>query len=122
MQQANQAYAAQDLLTLLELQLQAEQIDAAHLATADRRRLEHYVTVLQEQLAELQSETRRLEAEFREATGVAPGSGLQPRKADRLISAEAQRMRQDLVVLRRQTKALGDVDALKRWLREQRKP
>ncbi|RYZ11082.1 MAG: J domain-containing protein, partial [Comamonadaceae bacterium] len=32
MQQANQAYADDNLLALLELQLQAEQIDAAHLA------------------------------------------------------------------------------------------
>ena len=37
MQQANQAYAEENLLALLELQLQAELIDAAHLASVDRR-------------------------------------------------------------------------------------
>lgn len=121
MQQANQAYAEEDLLALLQLQLQAEQIDAADLASADRRRLQHYVILLQEQLADLQSETRRLEAEFRAATGLAPGSGLQPRKADRMISSEAQRLRSDLLLLRRQTKLFGDADSIKAWLREQRK-
>lgn len=121
MQQANQAYADQNLLALLELQLQAEQVDAAHLASADRRRLQHYVTVLQEQLADLQRETRRLEAEFRDATGLAPGSGLQARKADRIVSSEAQRLRSELLLLRRQARSLLDVEALKGWLREARK-
>jgi hypothetical protein len=121
MQQANQAYAEGNLLALLELQLQAEQVDAAHLAAADQHRLQHYVTVLQEQLADLQSETRRLEAEFRSAAGMAPGSGLQPRKADRIISAEAQRLRGELQLLRRQIQLLLDVEAVKLWLREERK-
>jgi hypothetical protein len=121
MQQANQANAEGNLLALLELQLQAEQVDAGHLAVADQRRLQHYAAVLQEQLAELQSETRRLEAEFRSAAGVAPGSGLQPRKADRMISSEAQRLRSELQLLRRQTRLLLDVEATKLWLRQQRK-
>jgi hypothetical protein len=121
MQQANQAYEERNLLALLELQLQAEQIDAAHLATVNRQRLEHYVTVLQEQLADLQSEARRLESSFREATGLPPGSGLQARKADRMISSEAQRLRGDLLAVRRQTRALLDVEDLKAWLRAVRR-
>ncbi|GAB3765035.1 J domain-containing protein [Ramlibacter monticola] len=121
MQHANLAYAEDNLLALLELQLQAEQIDAAHLASVDRRRLEHYVIVLQEQVADLQSETRRLEAGFRAATGLAAGSGLQPRKADRMISSEARRLRGELLSLRRQTKSLPDAEAIRAWLREQRR-
>lgn len=118
MQQANQAYAAGNLLALLELQLEAEQVDAAHLAAANQQRLGHYILTLQEQLADLQAEARHLEAQFRAATGVAPGIGLQPRKADRLISAEAQRLRGELLLLRAQAKVLQDVDETKRWLRE----
>jgi hypothetical protein len=121
MQEANLAYAEQDLLALLELQLHAEQIDATHLRSADRKRLQHYVAVLEEQLSDLQSETRRLEATFREATGLPPGSGLQPRKADRMISSEAQRMRGDVQALRRQAKWLLDEEATKEWLRQHRK-
>lgn len=120
MQQANQAYAEGNLLALLELRLQAEEVDAAHLAGVDPRRLQHYVTVLQEQLADLQSETRRLETEFRSAVGVAPGWGLQPRRADRLISSETQRLRGELQLLQRQTRLLGDLEATRSWLREVR--
>lgn len=121
MQLANHAYAEGNLLALLELQLQAEQIDAAHLAGVDLRRLQHYVTVLQEQLADLQSETRRVEADFRAAVGVAPGWGLQARKAERLISAEARRLQGELLLLRRQARLLLDAEATRNWLREQRK-
>lgn len=121
MQQANRAYAEENLLGLLELKLQAEQIDAAHLSSVDRQRLQHYVTVLEEQLADLQSEIRRLEDDFREATGLAPGSGLQPRKADRLISSEAQRLRGTVQALRSQMRWLLDAGTLKQWLREQRR-
>lgn len=121
MQQANQAYGEGNLLVLLELQLQAEQVDAGHLAAADQRRLQHYAEVLQEQLSQLQSEIRRLEAEFRAAVGLAPGAGLQPRKADRLISSQAQGLREELQLLRRQTSSLLDVEATRAWLRTQRK-
>lgn len=121
MQQANQAYAGQDLLALLELQLQAEQMDAAHLASRDGRRLQHYITVLQGQLADLQLETRRLEAGFRAANGLAPGSGLQRRKADRIISSAAQGLREDVASLRRQARSLPDAETVKAWLRAQRK-
>jgi chromosome segregation ATPase len=121
MQQANEAYAAGNLLALMELQLQAEELDAAHLANVDQRRLAHFVTILQGQLADLQSEVRRLEADFRAAVGAPPGHGLQPRKADRLISQEAQALRGELEMLRRQVKALADVEATKDWLRAQRR-
>ncbi|MDP9046215.1 MAG: hypothetical protein M3O01_15550 [Pseudomonadota bacterium] len=60
MQRANQAYGANDLLTLLELQLEIEHIDSAHLATADARRLKHYNRVLSDQIKELQLETDAL--------------------------------------------------------------
>jgi hypothetical protein len=54
MQQANQAYAQNDLLTLLTMQLDLEQIDAQHLAGLPDARLLHYNQVLREQLAALQ--------------------------------------------------------------------
>ena len=79
MQQANEAYAAGNLLALMELQLQAEEMDAAHLATVDQRRLAQFVTILQVQSADLQSEVHRLEANFRAAVGARPGHGSRAR-------------------------------------------
>ena len=121
MQQANQAYADGNLLALLELQVAAEEVEMANLAGLDGRRLRHYIDVLQDQRDQLQAETRRLEATFRAAAGAGPGWGMQPRKADRLIPAEARRLREDLGLLRRQVRLLADVDATREWLREQRR-
>ncbi|GAC1534212.1 MAG: J domain-containing protein [Ramlibacter sp.] len=121
MQQANQAYAEGHLLALLELQLQAEQVDATHAAAADARRLQHYIKILQDQLADLQSETRRHEAQFRAAAGVAPGAGLQPRKADRIVSTDVQRLRSEVLLLRAQARLFADTEATRRWLRDVRK-
>ena len=121
MQQANQAHADGNLLALLELQLQAEQVNTRGPAAADERRLGHYIAVLQEQLAELQTETRRIEAEFRADASLPPGAGLQPRKAQRVASAEVQRLRDELMLLQRQIRLLQDVDAAKDWLRALRK-
>lgn len=56
MQQANQAYDRNDLLTLLTLQLDLEQIDSSHLASLPDDRLLHYNQVLKEQLAALVQE------------------------------------------------------------------
>lgn len=121
MQQANRAYAEDNLLGLLELQWQAGPVDAARRTAADAQRLRHQVSALQAQSAQLQAEVRRLEAGFREATGLAPGWGLQARKADRLISSQAQELRGALASLRRQTLLVADTDLLKTWLREQRR-
>ncbi len=56
MQRANQAYAANDVLALLHLQLQIEQIDAAHLAAVPEVRIKHYNQVLRAQLTELEQQ------------------------------------------------------------------
>lgn len=121
MQQANDAHARGDLLGLLDLQLQAEEIDAAHLQGINAVRLQHYITVLEEQLVELKAESQRIESGFRAAVGLRPGTGLQARKLDRQVSAQAQRLRADLADLRAQTQALADIDTLTDWLRQLRK-
>lgn len=118
MQQANRAYADGNLLELLALQLQAAQVEAARRAGADPQRLQHQVTLLEEQLAELRTDTQRLESSFRAATGASPGSGLAPHKADRLITALVQQLREEQVLLQRQAVLLRDVDAIKAWLRQ----
>jgi len=64
MQQANQAYAASDLLTLLGLQLQVEQLDSATLSGLARERLQQYNHLLDEQRQRLQLELAALTAEF----------------------------------------------------------
>ena len=69
MQQANQAYQADDLLTLLTLQLQTEQIDGQHLASLPDTRLNHYNQVLGEQLQVLQQVLQACTEPYRESLG-----------------------------------------------------
>lgn len=48
------AYEAKDLLHLFELQLEVELVDSSRIAALSEERLRHYVSILEEQCAELQ--------------------------------------------------------------------
>ncbi len=73
MQQANQAYARNDLLTLLSMQLDIEQIDSQHLADLPDARLLHYNQVLREQLQALQQEVSDFALPFLMPMGLGSG-------------------------------------------------
>jgi len=120
MQGVNQAYAANDLLALLELQLEIEQIDASHAATAGAQRLKHYNKVLSEQLAELKSQVADVEMGFRMEFGLEPGWGMNPRKLGEVLEQTSRQWRAELSEQQRDMRILGDVAATKRWLKRQR--
>jgi hypothetical protein len=120
MQKVNQAYAANDLLTLLELQLQIEQIDAGHIANASAQRLKHYNKVLGEQLGELRTEVERVELGFRIDFGLEDGWGLNPRKLGELLEQNGRELRAELNQQQREMRMLADPAATKRWLKRQR--
>lgn len=120
MQRVNQAYASNDLLTLLALQLQIEQVDAGHMAAAESQRLKHYNKVLADQLSGLHVETGRVERDFRMDFGLAPGHGLKPLKLGELQERETQRLRFELAETNRELALLDDVAATRRWLQRER--
>lgn len=64
MQRVNQAYDQVDLLELLNIQLEIEQIDADHLTNLPTERIEHYLKILREQLAEVKAEIESLLAPY----------------------------------------------------------
>ena len=64
MQQANQAYAASDLLTLLGMQLQLQQLDPNTLSSLARERLLQYNHLLADQCQQLRTELADLTAPF----------------------------------------------------------
>ena len=124
MQRVNQAYEANDLLALLELQLQIEQIDASHIAGAGEQRLKHYNKVLGEQLGELKAELEHIEMAFCMEFGLQPGQRLDPRKLGHVLEETSRRWRAELEQQQRERRMLDDVAATKRWLkrlREQRR-
>lgn len=107
MQRVNRAYDDADLLTLLGLQLEIEQIDAAHLSSVTPQRLAHYNQILREQLAELESEVERHVESFRQSTGRLYDVMLTPAAVDQHLSASVaqlqiilRELRQDLVAFR----------------------
>lgn len=120
MQRVNQAYEAQDLLALLELQLQIEQIDESHIANAGDQRLKHYNKVLGEQLAELKAEAVRVEMSFRMEFGLEPNRGLNPSKLGQVLEQTSRQWRAELNQQQRELRMLADVAATKRWLKRQR--
>jgi hypothetical protein len=120
MQRVNQAYEANDLLALLELQLQIEQIDTSHIANASEQRLKHYNKVLGEQLNELKSELEHVEMAFRMEFGLGPGRGLNPRKLGVILEQTSREWRAELDQQQRELRMLDDVATTKRWLKRQR--
>lgn len=120
MQRVNQAYAANDLLALLELQLQIELIDASHIANASADRLKHYNKVLAEQLTELRAEVDHVEMELCMEFGLEPGRGMNPRKLGELLEQTSRQWRAELNEQQRDMRMLADVAATKRWLKRQR--
>ncbi len=102
MQRVNQAYEADDLLTLLGLQLEIEQIDVGHLSAVPPQRLAHYNQVLREQLAELEAELERCVLPFRHnLDGWGRGPAMTPAVVDQNFSADIAQLRA----------AIRDIDA-----------
>jgi hypothetical protein len=95
-QRVNQAYQAGDLLTLLSLQLQIAQIDAAQLGAVPAQRLAHYNRILREQLAGLDAQIDELTLPFREVAE-RQRRPIDPAFADQSLS--------------------DDVAAVRRWIR-----
>ncbi|WP_299764611.1 J domain-containing protein [Ramlibacter sp.] len=120
MQEANRAYAQSDLLALLELQLRIEQVDAAHVAAMDARRLRHYSKVLAGQLDELRAEIRRVDAEFSDDVGLEPLGTLHPRKMGELLRRQAASLRDGLAQMELLLRMLADPVAARRWLKSRR--
>jgi hypothetical protein len=105
MQQANQAYQADDLLTLLTLQLQTEQIDGQHLAGLPDARLNHYNQVLREQLRVLQQELQACTQPYRAILG-RTGRQLTPAAVDTALTQDIAVLQQGLQILAADTAGL----------------
>lgn len=94
MQRVNEAYAHEDLLALLTMQLEVEQIDEQHLAALSDTRLKHYNDVLREQQLSLEAEIAECTAPMRMALGLTRYSRLSdPAPVERSLDAEIAQLR-----------------------------
>jgi len=122
MQRVNQAYADNKLLDLLQLQLELEQIDPAHMAGLGDERLKHYNRVLAEQLAELQQELQQEQDRFLMEFELDPYRNWKPAALMGALRAQMQVTERACLQLRKQLNALrADPAALKAWIKAERR-
>lgn len=121
MQRVNQAYEADDLLALLELQWEVEQLDASRLAQLQDASLLRYNQVLQEQLQQLQQAVRDAQASLAEMLGLDTRQRHAPHKMPGLLRQYAQSLQQQVLQLQQMTLHLQhEPETLTQWLRAQR--
>lgn len=121
MQKINQAYAANDLMSLFEAQMAIAEIDADQIGALSSQRLKQYNKLLAEQLAGLKDKLKQMETSFCLDLGLQPLTGVTPAKLSRLIREQARSMRQEIARQQQLLNLLADRAATKRWLKQQRR-
>lgn len=122
MQRVNAAYTKKDLLRLLELQLEAEQIDQAHMNTIAEDRLKYINKILKGQLDELQQEIAQLEIPFKMQLNLPPYVQLTPKRLLQHLAENIRAIKRDTSHLREELRAYQDLTVLKASLKGYRIP
>lgn len=117
MQRVNEAYEKGDLLQLLELQLQLEHIDQAHLATLGGERLKHYIKILKGQLEELEMEIRHIKHGLAAEFGISPYGTFRPKDLLRMLHADIAQCERNIRQAKADVETANDPKRLKAWLR-----
>lgn len=122
MQRVNAAYAKKDLLRLLELQLEAEQIDQAHLNNIAEDRLKYFNKILKEQLDELQQEITQVEYPFKLQLNIPHYLLLTPKYLMQTLEGNVEDIKHDISQLQQDLQEFQDVSALKARLKKYKIP
>ncbi|RJG26331.1 molecular chaperone DnaJ [Massilia cavernae] len=117
MQRVNVAYAANDFLGLLELQLQIDQIDQAVLDQMSDERIKQYNKVLDGQVRELQRETSELEYSLMRETRQPIPRQITPTTLAKCLYADIAQMQASVDTLARDLIDFQDIKVLKAWLK-----
>ncbi|WP_297473044.1 J domain-containing protein [Ferrovum sp.] len=116
MQKVNQAYADNDLLTLLNLQLEIEQIDPDHILMLPEERLKNYIRVLRSQLKELEQE---IESELLAFMDTGPHYGsITQELVEREFNAEIKYLREVAAQIQKDLEDFNDPGIFRRWLNQ----
>lgn len=122
MQRVNTAYGKKDLLQLLELQLEIEQIDPAHLSQMADSRLKHFNKILREQLAELEQEIYQIGEMFKLQLNLPFYALLTPKQLMTMLANDIKAVRKDMATVQKELEIFQDPAALKAWLKSYKIP
>jgi hypothetical protein len=117
MQRANAAYAKEDLLGLLMLQLELEQIDTDHLKQASQAQLQHFNEVLAQQLDELRHELLARAEHFCAQFNINPRSPPKPAKLGAVLAEARQAWNAVAFEAQRDADQLATREGTKRWVK-----
>lgn len=120
MKRVNQAYEANNLLDLLQLQLEVQQIDPAQIAALGDERLKHYNRVLADQLTQLREKVRFVREGFCADFGLSP-SRSKPSTTMKQLSQKMKELQVASDYLQMQLRTLRTSPAyLKQWIKNER--
>lgn len=117
MQRVNAAYEKKNLLELLELQLEAEQIDQEHLNTIAEDRLKYFIKILKEQARELEAEVLGYQQQFNIRMQRPPYSRLNPKTLIMSLEMDIRSLRSDIGKLKDEIKLFKNTPSLKAFLK-----
>jgi hypothetical protein len=117
MQRANAAYAAGNLLDLLEMQLELEHIDQHALNSTSADRLKHYNDVLAEQSRELRQAVRETIHWLQLDYCLEPRDIRTPALALNLLDKDLKAFQRELAWIEDELASLADVTSIKAWIK-----
>ena len=120
MQRINQAYAANDLLSLFEIQIEIDQLDPEQIGDLGTQRLRHYNRLLAEQLEQLRSKLHALEASAGADDETDFEDGFDAQKLEMRFRRQARGLRAEVTRQEQLLRVLADKAATRRWLKQQR--
>jgi hypothetical protein len=122
MQRVNVAYAANDLLGLLELQLEVEQLDQAGLDNMDEAGIVQFNKILCGQLAELKHENDELEFNLLIDFSMPMYTKMTPQEMVSILQERKQEMQAEIEQLTQDLVNFQDIKQLKAWLKTYKIP
>jgi len=121
MQRVNNAYAEKDLLSLLQLQLEIEQINTDHISNLPQERIKHYNRVLAEQVKELEDEIDVQNMIFNGRFSLPPYETTKPAQVLRKCNKALNELDAELFDIEQEVAFLQETPKnIKLWLRAQR--
>jgi len=122
MQRVNTAYGKKDLLQLLELQLEVEQIDPAHLSQIADSRLKYFNKILKEQLAELEQENDQIAAMFKMNLDLPFYIRLTPKQLSLMLKNDIRALQESIDAIQNELKTFQNPASFKAWLKNYKIP